>query len=105
MELFFVIITLRKIYEGEEKGRGFMQDFYTKTVEEVVNQFNTSSKQGLTEAEAKQRLQRYGKNLLVENKGRTIGQMILEQFTDFLVLILFVASIVSIALGEYVDGI
>lgn len=82
-----------------------MEKFYTKTVEEVLKVLNTDQEKGLSDQEVKKRIDQYGENRLVENKGRSIGQMILEQFKDFLVIILIVASILSIGLGEFMDGV
>jgi len=60
---------------------------------------------GLTAAEAASRQQRHGLNALPESKARSVWSMIFEQFTDFLVLLLMVAAIVSGVMGELEDTI
>lgn len=78
--------------------------FHIKTVKEVAQELKTNQEKGLTRQEAQQRLNQHGENRLVEKEGRTLVQMILEQFKDFLVIILIIASIISIILSQVVDG-
>ncbi|WP_341877956.1 calcium-transporting P-type ATPase, PMR1-type [Defluviitalea saccharophila] len=82
-----------------------MKAFYEKSIEEVVKEFNTYMDQGISKEEVSKRLKEYGENRLQENERRGILQMFLDQFKDFLVLILIGASIVSMAVGEGTDAI
>lgn len=61
---------------------------------EVLRELETS-KHGLTEEEVKRRLMRYGHNLLRQEKRPGIFQIFIEQFKDFLILILLAATILS----------
>ena len=61
-------------------------------------------KRGLSKDEVDSRLEEYGENKLVGKKERTKLRMFFDQFKDFLVVILIVASIISLVLGEIVDG-
>ena len=54
----------------------------------------------LTAEEVKKHQEKYGPNELVEGKKKTTVQIFLEQFKDFLVIILIVAAIVSGFLGD-----
>ena len=59
---------------------------------------------GLTTEEVIQR-QKDGKNVLTQGKKKSLFSMILSQFASPLLLLLIVASIISIATGEIIDGI
>jgi Ca2+-transporting ATPase len=74
-------------------------------VEETAQRFETSLDSGLTSDEAKKRLKEYGSNELAKGKRVTWLQRLLAQFSDFLVLILIGASIISIIVGEITDAL
>jgi Ca2+-transporting ATPase len=64
----------------------------------------TSPRRGLTAEEAAVRCQRYGTNALEQVGARRGWKIFLTQFTDFLVLVLIGACLVSAFLGEFVDA-
>lgn len=78
-------------------------DEYQTPLKEVLTNLKTS-KQGLTTAEAKHRLDIYGSNVLVTQKGDGAFKIFLNQFTSPIVWILIGAVIVSALLGEFVDA-
>ena len=57
--------------------------WYQMTAEQTAATLNTTPAQGLSDAEAAARLEKYGPNELVERGGRTPWQIIVEQFTGF----------------------
>lgn len=59
---------------------------------------------GLSSREAKKRIEHYGKNVITEGSKRTIIQIFFEQFQNFLILLLLVATVFAFILGEVVDG-
>jgi len=59
---------------------------------------------GLSEQEAKRRLQEYGPNELVERKRITPLQIFLGQFRDIFVIMLLIAIGISVAIGEIIDA-
>jgi Ca2+-transporting ATPase len=59
---------------------------------------------GLTQEEAHKRLQRYGPNELKKEKGPSPIRLFIEQFKDILIIILLVATGLSIYLGEMIDA-
>ena len=62
-----------------------------------------SSLQGLTSEEAQTRLKTHGPNELVEKKKKTALMMFLDQFKDFMILVLIAAAVISGMIGEPAD--
>ncbi len=78
--------------------------WYLKSVNEVIEELNSST-QGLSLYEAQRRLQQYGPNELKEKKKKTPFMMFLDQFKDFMILVLIAAAIISGVIGEPSDTI
>lgn len=76
-----------------------MKDFYQMSAEEVRYEVN-GSLEPLTDEQVKERQKMYGLNELSEGKKKSALQIFLEQFKDFLVIILMIAAIVSGFLGD-----
>jgi len=72
---------------------------------ELETQLSTHLEKGLTPEEAQERLKKFGPNELQEKPRPSFLQMLLAQFNNFLVMILIVAAVVSLFLGEYIDAI
>jgi Ca2+-transporting ATPase len=84
-----------------------MQDreSHGKTIEQLVADFETHLEQGLTQREARDRLAKHGGNELSERPRPGFLSLLWDQFNNYLVIILIIAALVSLALGEYVDSI
>jgi Ca2+-transporting ATPase len=84
-----------------------MQDreSHSRPVEDVVDGFETHLGRGLSQREARERLEKLGANELTELPRPGFLALLRDQFSNFLVIILLVAALVSLALGEYVDAI
>lgn len=67
---------------------------YLKTVEETLSEFKTSA-EGLTAAEAAERLQRDGRNKLAEPPKDSLFKKLMMQFADPMIIILIVAAAIS----------
>ena len=59
---------------------------------------------GLPPSEVAARLARFGPNQLVDRGGRTIWNILLEQLKSVMVIVLIVAGVISLALGELTDA-
>ncbi|MGB9679059.1 MAG: calcium-translocating P-type ATPase, SERCA-type [Thermoanaerobacteraceae bacterium] len=81
-----------------------MKRYWNMDVEEIKKELETDDKNGLTQEQINNRLLKYGKNLLKEKKKKSMFSLFIEQFKDFMVLILIIASIVSFSLGETIDA-
>ena len=79
-------------------------EVYQKPVEDVMKTFDVSN-QGLTDFEVRIRQKKYGFNEIQEAKKKSVMQVFLEQFNDFLVIILLVAAIISAFLQEVESSI
>lgn len=73
--------------------------------EEVVEKINSNVKDGLSESEAKNRLLQFGTNELQEAERPNAFLVFLEQFKDFMVVVLLAATLISGLLGEYIDAV
>lgn len=59
-----------------------------------------SGREGLSTAQANQNREQFGKNQLAQKKKKPVWMIFLEQFKDFLVIILIIAAIISAITGE-----
>jgi Ca2+-transporting ATPase len=78
--------------------------WHLKTIEDTLHEL-TSSQAGLSDQEARERLKKYGLNVLKETKKKTHFMMFLDQFKDFMILVLIAAAIISGVIGELTDTI
>ncbi|MER1985869.1 MAG: cation-translocating P-type ATPase [Solibacillus sp.] len=76
-----------------------LTEYYRASVQEVMKKLDVTP-YGLTDYEVRYRHKKYGYNELKESKQKNVLQVLLEQFQDFLVIILIVAAIISILLGD-----
>ena len=81
-----------------------MFDLYSKSVEGSLQALETDAVKGLSKENATKRILQYGENRLESKKERSIFLKFLDQFKDFLVIILIIAAGISIFLGETLDG-
>jgi Ca2+-transporting ATPase len=79
--------------------------WYQKTASQTLEELGSEAKTGLSEAEVLNRRQKFGLNELVERGGRTRWQILVEQLSGILTLILVGAALISLFLGEYIDAV
>ncbi|MGB2896236.1 MAG: cation-translocating P-type ATPase, partial [Anaerolineales bacterium] len=72
---------------------------------EIVQALQTSPKQGLSEEEARSRLERFGPNELEEAEKPSLMRLIFEQFNNFIVIILIIAALLAALLGDYIEAV
>ncbi|MBN1658364.1 MAG: cation-translocating P-type ATPase [Anaerolineae bacterium] len=73
--------------------------WHTLDIEAAATALDTDLEQGLSEAQVRHRREEFGPNQLRERPPRTFWQMLLDQFNQFLVLILIAAAVVSALIG------
>lgn len=77
---------------------------YQMKKEDVLKMLGTDEN-GLTQNQAKENKKKYGKNELAEGKKKNPFILFLEQYKDFLVIILIIAAIISGVLGDIESAI
>jgi len=77
-----------------------MASWHEKKIDEAAQSLKTDLN-GLNNEEAKRRLAEYGYNELKEKKKKTALRMFLEEFKDFFIILLLVATAFSAAIGYY----
>jgi P-type Ca2+ transporter type 2C len=79
-------------------------DWYRKDIEDVLIGLNTSE-EGLSTEEAAVRLEVHGPNILKVMEKRGLFRIFVDQFTDFMILVLIAAAIISGIIGDATDTI
>lgn len=78
--------------------------WHQKEVNQTIEDIGSSA-QGLSPAEAARRLEEYGPNELKEKEKRTLFMMFLDQFKDFMIIVLIIAAVISGVIGDAADTI
>jgi Ca2+-transporting ATPase len=73
------------------------------TGSQALERLGTDPSRGLSTDQARERLERHGPNLLLEKARRPAWRLLLEQFTDFMILVLIAAAVVSGVMGDIED--
>lgn len=82
------------------------KEWYSLSTEEVEKLLNVDEKKGLNADEVEKRTEEYGRNEIISKNKKPIWKMILEQFTDFMIVVLVIAAIVSgVVNHEFTDSI
>ena len=82
------------------------KEWYSLSTEEVEKLLNVDEKKGLNADEVEKRTEEYGRNEIISKNKKPIWKMILEQFTDFMIVVLIIAAIVSgVVNHEFTDSI
>lgn len=79
--------------------------WYTKDVQSIEATLHTNRQEGITWKEAQKRLEKVGENQIQDQASVSAFALLLNQFKDFMVLILLIATFISGLLGEYMDAI
>jgi len=74
-------------------------------IREVLEALQTNMTKGLDDREAGDRTARFGPNELAKAPPLALWSLFLNQFKDFLVLVLLAATVLSGFLGEYADAV
>ena len=77
------------------------KEWFQKSVEEVKEEFKVTENQGLSDEQITKNRQTYGTNELAAKKKKSLFVKFLEQFKDFMIIILIIAAIVSGVVGWY----
>ncbi|XP_029511149.1 sarcoplasmic/endoplasmic reticulum calcium ATPase 2 [Oncorhynchus nerka] len=81
-----------------------MENAHTKTVEEVYSHFNVNESTGLGVDQVKRQREKWGPNELPAEEGKSLWELVVEQFEDLLVRILLLAACISFVLAWFEEG-
>lgn len=85
--------------------------WHTMNIREIENKLRTNEKSGLSDKEVLKRQKEYGVNKLEEAKKKNIILKFIDQFKDFMIIILLIAAIISAGISyiektnEYMDSV
>ncbi|XP_055023646.2 sarcoplasmic/endoplasmic reticulum calcium ATPase 2 isoform X1 [Misgurnus anguillicaudatus] len=81
-----------------------MENAHIKSVEEVYSYFDVNESTGLTLEQVKKQREKWGTNELPAEEGKSIWELVIEQFEDLLVRILLLAACISFVLAWFEEG-
>lgn len=73
--------------------------WFNKSVSEIKTELNTDFEKGLSEQQYLKAVSRYGKNGLKSKKKKSTFQKFIEQFKDFMIIVLIISAIISGIVG------
>ncbi|XP_058873002.1 sarcoplasmic/endoplasmic reticulum calcium ATPase 1 isoform X1 [Acipenser ruthenus] len=81
-----------------------MDNGHSKEVAECLAYFGVNENSGLSPEQVKKNMEKYGPNELPAEEGKTIWELVAEQFEDLLVRILLLAACISFVLALFEEG-
>lgn len=99
IKVSFLFLSVKNEHNNHEREIR-MKNFYQMSANEVKQEVN-GSLEPLTDQQVASNQEKYGPNELVEGKKKSTLMIFLEQFKDFLVIILIFAAIISGVLGDF----
>ena len=82
-----------------------MSQWHTKEPQELIRQLNVNPEKGLTDQEAANRLEKYGKNTLVQTREIQFLGILREEITEPMILLLIAIGVLYSILGSLTDAI
>jgi Ca2+-transporting ATPase len=79
--------------------------WFAEYQENVLKALAVNPDHGLSDEEAKERLERYGSNRIKEKPRKSLWALFFAQLKDMLIYILLGAALITIIIGEYVDSL
>jgi len=84
--------------------RGDGMNWHQKNIGDILDELH-SARTGLSADEARKRLDEHGPNVIREERKKGPFMVFLDQFRDFMILVLIVAAVISGIVGEFSDAI
>ncbi len=75
------------------------------SVESITEKLSVDPREGLSGNEVKERRSTFGANRIRHSKGKSAWKILLDQFTNLIMLVLAAAAFLSLAFTQWVDGI
>ena len=83
---------------------GIKMKYHQMSKEQVIDHFESNFEVGLSQVEVNKRIGEHGKNELEQTKKRSLFLRFFDQLKDFMIVILFIAAIISFATSDYWEG-
>lgn len=93
-------LAISSLYNAEMR-----KDWYRLSVPDVLKELNTDAAGGLSGAETRRRAAQYGYNELVGEEGRTRLEILTEQLSGVLTILLLIAALISALLGDWMEAV
>jgi Ca2+-transporting ATPase len=78
-------------------------DWHLREADEVTHAHDVDPLQGLQDHQVNDRMLKFGVNALPTADSRSLWSLVLEQFNDFMILVLLAAAVISGVVGDLVD--
>lgn len=78
---------------------------FSRPIEQVLQNFDVNTDQGLSDEEVRRRRERNGPNRLRETKRRGAGRILIEQFKSMVIIVLVIAGAVAFSFQHWAEGI
>ncbi|KAG1682760.1 Calcium-transporting ATPase 1 [Nymphon striatum] len=93
------------IMHKPQKEKQKQENWYSQDFKTVLSKFHVASDSGLTSQEVQKKQQQFGTNEIISVGQRGALQLLISQFTDFMILVLIAAAAISGYVGEPTDAI
>ncbi|MEO8653138.1 MAG: cation-transporting P-type ATPase, partial [Ramlibacter sp.] len=80
-------------------------DWHLRDAHELVREHEVNPAVGLHDHQVAERARRHGANELPRSTGRSPVSLIVDQFRDFMILVLIAAAVISGLIGDVVDTV
>ncbi|MFW6144020.1 MAG: cation-transporting P-type ATPase, partial [Candidatus Natronoplasma sp.] len=82
-----------------------VEESWERPADEVLEEHSVSQEEGLDRREVKERRKKFGRNKLKETKKKSRWKIFIQQFKSLLVVLLGIAAIISLVIGEMIEGV
>ncbi len=79
--------------------------WHDKEIKDIAQELETDIHHGLNDRQVEERFEKFGYNEIEAKKKRTTLMMLVDQFKDFMIIVLIVAALISFSVGEKTDAI
>ncbi|HKL39698.1 MAG TPA: HAD-IC family P-type ATPase, partial [Cryomorphaceae bacterium] len=78
---------------------------WSKEGDQLLEEINSDGNQGLSDKEAKEKLEEHGRNKLAEMKQKSVWEILWDQMKTPVVYLLAAAAVLSFVMGDFAEGI
>jgi Ca2+-transporting ATPase len=78
---------------------------WIKSVEEIIEELDTSQEEGLNDKQIKKRIKKYGRNKLRETEPKSVWNILLDQFKSLIIVLLVAALALSLIFGQNIEAL